>query len=572
MQIFDVTRVSAPTERQIRQTDKPLFNVGERMEASVVSTDGRNVKLELKDGSTLDAARSSSEVMRPGDTVTLTVTESTTSSAQLKLTEVNGQPVMPEITREQAALMRVSYAPTASAASDMQLLSKLLIPASTTALSRLALVRQSAPTLGAERAALFASTDIPVTTANIKAFDAWISAPTSASALADTLNAFASNDPQAAKAALEAFASAMTANASSSAAPSQAQGAVAQGETLQNANATAQGSVPQEGVLQEGVGQNVAPQSVVPQNVAAQGDIGQVQAQGASGEAAFVQEMQQSGTAQESASTAQATLGNAPASSGVTAQSSAAALNIAANRVISASSRVFNAANGLTNSAPDTVRGELSSSPPLRRILSELFLKLSDADSAAAARGAAVKEAVTRLPESVARLSGALGEAAARSQAAVEPFQASASLASQLSMGAELGSMLYTQIPLRNDDSHSTADLYILKRDRGTKNIDDANATVAICIETENLGRVESLLHIEKNDLTLRFRVETEREARFIKDRLDTLRAMDFPAQYRLRGVSVALADEPLSLNNAARTLQKAFNMPNTAKGLDIQV
>ena len=132
--------------------------------------------------------------------------------------------------------------------------------------------------------------------------------------------------------------------------------------------------------------------------------------------------------------------------------------------------------------------------------------------------------------------------------------------------------MLYAQIPLRSESEHSTAELYIVKRDRGAKSIDDANATVALCIETENLGRVESLIHIEKNDLTLRFRVETQREAKFIKSRLNELRALDFPAQYTLRGASVALAGEPLTLDNAARTLQKEFALRDAAKGIDIQV
>jgi hypothetical protein len=205
-------------------------------------------------------------------------------------------------------------------------------------------------------------------------------------------------------------------------------------------------------------------------------------------------------------------------------------------------------------------------------VLGELFIKLSEADSAAASRGEAVKEAVTKLPQSVAKLSSALGEAASRSQAAQPPLQASTALASQLSLGSELGGMLYTQIPLRSESEHSTADLYIVKRDRGAKNIDDANATVALCIETEYLGRVESLIRIEKNDLTLRFRVETEREAKFIKSRLSELRALDFPAQYTLRGASVTLADEPLTLDNATRTLQKEFSLRDAAKGIDIQV
>ena len=514
MQIFDITRVSQPTISQ--QTDKPLFKQGERLEASVVSTDGRSVSLKLGDGSTLVASRSANEVMRPGDSVTLEVDSSSASSAQLRLVEVNSQPVMPEISREQAALMRVSYQPTPTAAANMRTLESLSIPASTQTLSRMAKIQQSAPSLSAARAALLASTDIPVSINNIKAFSSWLDSPVSASVLANALNDFSIADPKAAKAVLEAFA----ANAGGAVADANGETANANGDTL-----TPVGRVPLN----------------PPFSSAATPAEGAVGAGGAN-----------AGMPVANAAGANSTL---PPSGGANGETLTPVGRVPLNPPPS---------DALTPTGAQT-------SPPFKRVLGELFLKLSQADEAAT-RGEAVKNAVTKLPESVARLSSALNDAASRSQAAQPSLQASASLASQLSMGAELGGMLYAQIPLRSESEHSTADLYIVKRDRGSKRIDEANATVALCIETQNLGRVESLIHIEKNDLTLRFRVETEREAKFIKSRLSELRALDFPAQYTLRGVSVALADEPLTLNNAARTLQREFALRNAAKGLDIQI
>jgi len=67
---------------------------------------------------------------------------------------------------------------------------------------------------------------------------------------------------------------------------------------------------------------------------------------------------------------------------------------------------------------------------------------------------------------------------------------------------------VYFQIPLKIFDKNTNGELYILKRNNGRKRIDPQNATVFLSLDTENLGQVDSLISVNKKNVSLNFRLE----------------------------------------------------------------
>ena len=138
--------------------------------------------------------------------------------------------------------------------------------------------------------------------------------------------------------------------------------------------------------------------------------------------------------------------------------------------------------------------------------------------------------------------------------------------------GNEMSSLFYTQIPFNNRERESSADLYILKRRGSDKKIDANNATIALCLDTQNMGMVESLLQVRQQELSFCFRVENRRVLSFFQEQLGALAKVRFPAQYVYRGSSVSLIESPITPVNAAKTMRESFGIPEGNGGIDITV
>ena len=76
----------------------------------------------------------------------------------------------------------------------------------------------------------------------------------------------------------------------------------------------------------------------------------------------------------------------------------------------------------------------------------------------------------------------------------------------------------YVQIPLNIWDKNTTGELYILKKDSKRKKIDPENATVFISLNTKNLGQIDSLIGVNKKNITLNIRVEDQEIIDFLKE------------------------------------------------------
>ena len=138
-------------------------------------------------------------------------------------------------------------------------------------------------------------------------------------------------------------------------------------------------------------------------------------------------------------------------------------------------------------------------------------------------------------------------------------------------MGSAMGNLLYLPLPVILNQNRQDASLYILQRHGGGNRIDESNVTVALCLETQNLGAVETLLRVQQGELSLQFRVDDPQIRAFIQPRLPAISKLSFPAQYRYAGASIVLRDAPLTPANAGQVMQRTFGIPASG-GLDISV
>ena len=70
--------------------------------------------------------------------------------------------------------------------------------------------------------------------------------------------------------------------------------------------------------------------------------------------------------------------------------------------------------------------------------------------------------------------------------------------------------MLYYQIPINLSGYETTAELYIMKRGQQTrKRIDAHNTLMFISLDTNNMGRIETLADVKDDTITINIRTES---------------------------------------------------------------
>jgi hypothetical protein len=106
--------------------------------------------------------------------------------------------------------------------------------------------------------------------------------------------------------------------------------------------------------------------------------------------------------------------------------------------------------------------------------------------------------------------------------------------------------MLYYQIPINLSGYETTAELYIMKRGQQTrKRIDAHNTLMFISLDTNNMGRIETLADVKDDTITINIRTESNEINDFIKENAKHLYSGIKACGYRLAGIRYAVIDSP---------------------------
>ncbi|RCX20044.1 hypothetical protein DFR58_102113 [Anaerobacterium chartisolvens] len=119
----------------------------------------------------------------------------------------------------------------------------------------------------------------------------------------------------------------------------------------------------------------------------------------------------------------------------------------------------------------------------------------------------------------------------------------------------------YIQIPVSMPGGTATGELYVLKRDPKRKRIDPDNVTMLVSLNTENIGKIDSLIGVNKKNITLSVRASDERVIDFIKGYHKDLYERLCEKGFKLVDFKVRKTEEDPHLMNAERVAGRELEL-----------
>jgi hypothetical protein len=117
----------------------------------------------------------------------------------------------------------------------------------------------------------------------------------------------------------------------------------------------------------------------------------------------------------------------------------------------------------------------------------------------------------------------------------------------------------YVQIPLSIFNQNTTGELYMLKKGSKSRKLDPSNITVLISLDSNNIGRIDTLLSIDKKNISTNFRLENSDVFGVLKENHKELYTSLLEKGYRLVDFTYRLMDEPISIVNFETEAKKEF-------------
>ena len=122
----------------------------------------------------------------------------------------------------------------------------------------------------------------------------------------------------------------------------------------------------------------------------------------------------------------------------------------------------------------------------------------------------------------------------------------------------------YLHMPLLLNNQRSTLDIYIVndKENQKQKKPNNGNATVLISLDLDHVGHIESMITIEKKNVSLVFRTDNNMIKDLISSKLMSLNLLLKEKGYMLIASKVTYIDEKFSLNTISN-IQRQDKLKN---------
>lgn len=143
-------------------------------------------------------------------------------------------------------------------------------------------------------------------------------------------------------------------------------------------------------------------------------------------------------------------------------------------------------------------------------------------------------------------------------------------LASQTQLTQDISRFYCLHLPVQQRDDHATAEIYVYKQPRRGR-VDADNTAIAIGLDTQNIGRVETYIRVEQRRISMAFKVENTDALAPFKERAKELYRPLSQQNYRLVDVKVSPLTGRITPANAQEVLTQAMSRPRT-RGLDYKI
>ena len=115
----------------------------------------------------------------------------------------------------------------------------------------------------------------------------------------------------------------------------------------------------------------------------------------------------------------------------------------------------------------------------------------------------------------------------------------------------------FLQIPLKILDQNTNCEIYVLKKNSGKKRIDPGNVTAYISLETTNIGKVDTLINLNKKNISINMIVENDSVRDFVKMGHNLLYKSLTEKGYNLSDLKCRVACEDVNIINANSVMNK---------------
>ena len=177
----------------------------------------------------------------------------------------------------------------------------------------------------------------------------------------------------------------------------------------------------------------------------------------------------------------------------------------------------------------------------LMREIRDLFVRPDAPDFG----GESLKRRVEALSERLEELAQKAGFAGLR--------DAAGNLAAQDRLASQVQQFTYLQIPVMLRERGTTAELYVFRRNGKGKPVDPGATVVMLVLDTEHMGRVETVVRAEDKNVQLKMRVRDRRVAQMLEEKAALMdRALE-ETGFRLTQMSCRVADAPVTPECAQR-------------------
>lgn len=504
VELQQIQKNQAQQQTQNEQATPISFKKGEVVRATVLAKDGDTFVLKTQDGQLFKAKLQLDTVLNLQDQVEFVVTAKEGDKLSMQMISIlsSGEGAQNSATGGGALLQSLGLSENAEAQAVLAAMQEMgITPSKTTLISALKLMQDTQ--LTAKESVFFAANQINVTEETIHALHEMQQGQTAGVVLFELAQEFAASNEQ----------------------PQQAAQAEPDAQTAPGANETPQalGQEPEQSITQP------SPSATPSQDTMAQ--TAQMTRQEVSITQPFVQEPVQAQPTEQPVQEQQAQPVQEQAQS---------------TKAQPAQGQPAQAQKAQAQPAQAQQQGEL------KELTSKLLSMFVELDSAM--DGAKVKKAAADTAFRSELLKDMMQSGDVRSRALAERMT---DVAAQTKLTQDVQRFHCLHIPVHHQ-AHDTAELYIYKNKKGGKGIDPENTAILIGLATETMGRVESLIKVEKRNISLVFAVEEEQAVPFVKERARALYPLLRQHRYSLIDTKVNKLERPTTLTNAEEVLTAA--------------
>ena len=141
----------------------------------------------------------------------------------------------------------------------------------------------------------------------------------------------------------------------------------------------------------------------------------------------------------------------------------------------------------------------------------------------------------------------------------------------QMELAGRAAHFEHMQIPFAvKEGEHRTAELYVFRRKGGRKRAAEAGLSILVALDTDHMGRVETLIREEGGSISLEFRLEQTDMTETFKQHSEPLQKAVETAGYSLTGIRFAGLEKKTTVLNAGGMV--SLDAGEASHGIDVQI